>query len=71
LRHSGEGAGTVACDFRGIHREPLTGHQELFDKASKNLTAPVMQELNARVDLDKNTPAAAAKAYLQQFKLTQ
>jgi glycine betaine/choline ABC-type transport system substrate-binding protein len=28
-----------------------------------------MQELNARVDLDKDTPAAAAQAYLKQFKL--
>ena len=36
---------------------------------NKNLTAEVMQELNARVDLDKDTPAAAAAAYLKQFKL--
>jgi osmoprotectant transport system substrate-binding protein len=36
---------------------------------NKNLTAPVMQELNARVDLDKDTPAEAAAAYLKQFKL--
>ena len=28
-----------------------------------------MQELNARVDLDKDTPAEAATAYLKQFKL--
>jgi glycine betaine/choline ABC-type transport system substrate-binding protein len=28
-----------------------------------------MQELNARVDLDKDTPVAAAQAYLKQFKL--
>ena len=36
---------------------------------NKNLTAEVMQELNARVDLDKQTPAAAAAAYLKQFEL--
>jgi osmoprotectant transport system substrate-binding protein len=36
---------------------------------NKNLTAAVMQELNARVDLDKDTPAEAATAYLKQFKL--
>jgi glycine betaine/choline ABC-type transport system substrate-binding protein len=28
-----------------------------------------MQELNARVDLDKDTPEQAAQAYLKQFKL--
>jgi osmoprotectant transport system substrate-binding protein len=36
---------------------------------NKNLTARVMQELNARVDLDKETPAEAAADYLQQFDL--
>jgi osmoprotectant transport system substrate-binding protein len=36
---------------------------------NKYLTAPVMQELNARVDLDKDTPAQAAAAYLKQYKL--
>jgi osmoprotectant transport system substrate-binding protein len=40
-----------------------------IDLVNKNLTADVMQELNARVDLDKDTPAAAAQAYLKQFKL--
>jgi osmoprotectant transport system substrate-binding protein len=39
------------------------------DLVNKNLTARVMQELNARVDLDKETPAAAATDYLQQFDL--
>jgi osmoprotectant transport system substrate-binding protein len=33
------------------------------------LTVPNIQELNARVDLDKNTPADAAKAFLQSYKL--
>jgi osmoprotectant transport system substrate-binding protein len=39
------------------------------DAVNKNLTADVMQELNARVDLDKDTPQQAAQAYLKQFKL--
>ena len=39
------------------------------DAVNKNLTADVMQELNARVDLDKDTPEQAAQAYLKQFKL--
>ena len=39
------------------------------DLVNKNLTADVMQELNARVDLDKDTPEQAAQAYLKQFKL--
>jgi osmoprotectant transport system substrate-binding protein len=43
--------------------------QGTIDLVNKNLSAEVMQELNARVDLDKDTPAAAAAAYLKQFKL--
>jgi osmoprotectant transport system substrate-binding protein len=42
---------------------------KVVDAVNKNLTANVMQELNARVDLDKDTPAQAATSYLQQFKL--
>jgi osmoprotectant transport system substrate-binding protein len=40
-----------------------------IDSVNKGLTADVMQELNARVDLDKDTPEQAAQAYLKQFKL--
>jgi osmoprotectant transport system substrate-binding protein len=40
-----------------------------LDLVNENLTADVMQELNARVDLDKDTPEQAAQAYLKQFKL--
>jgi len=40
-----------------------------IDLVNKSLTADVMQELNARVDLDKDTPEQAAQAYLKQFKL--
>jgi osmoprotectant transport system substrate-binding protein len=34
-----------------------------------NLTEDVMQELNARVDIDHDTPEQAALAYLRQFNL--
>ncbi len=37
------------------------------EQVNTNLTAPVMQELNARVDLDKETPQQAAAAYLKQY----
>jgi osmoprotectant transport system substrate-binding protein len=40
------------------------------DMASKGLTDEVMQELNARVDLDKQTPADVAGQYLQESGLT-
>jgi osmoprotectant transport system substrate-binding protein len=45
--------------------------QKTIEAVNANLTAEVMQELNARVDLDKDTPAAAGAAYLKQFKLVQ
>jgi glycine betaine/choline ABC-type transport system substrate-binding protein len=38
-----------------------------IEKVQEHLTLPVMQELNARVTLDKEEPAQAAKEYLQQF----
>ncbi|MBJ7329472.1 MAG: hypothetical protein JHC95_06220 [Solirubrobacteraceae bacterium] len=40
-----------------------------LDRVNENLNADVMQELNARVDLDKETPEQAAQGYLQQFGL--
>lgn len=36
---------------------------------NQNLTEDVMQELNARVDIDHDTPEQAALAYLRQFNL--
>ena len=36
-------------------------------QVEKGLTAPVMQELNARVDIDKEKPEQAAQEYLQEF----
>jgi osmoprotectant transport system substrate-binding protein len=38
-----------------------------IDKVNAQLTAANVQELNARVDLDKKTPEEAASAYLTQF----
>jgi glycine betaine/choline ABC-type transport system substrate-binding protein len=39
--------------------------QKVIEDVQKPLTEKVMQELNARVDIDKQKPADAAKAYLQ------
>ena len=39
------------------------------DMASKGLTDEVMQELNARVDLDKSTPEEVASQYLKESGL--
>jgi len=40
---------------------------ETIEKVQEHLTLPVMQELNARVTLDKEEPAKAAEEYLKQF----
>lgn len=37
-----------------------------IEKVQKGLTLPVMQELNARVDIDKQDPAAVATEYLKE-----
>ena len=37
----------------------------------KGLTTPVLQELNSRVDLDKQKPADVAKEYLQESGYTK
>ncbi len=39
--------------------------QEVIERVQKPLTEKVMQELNARVDVDKAKPADAARQYLQ------
>ena len=41
-----------------------------MDQVNKGLTDEVMQELNARVDLDKKTPEAVAGEYLKESGLT-
>jgi glycine betaine/choline ABC-type transport system substrate-binding protein len=40
---------------------------EVVESAQSNLTLEVMQELNARVDIDKEKPEDAARAYLEEF----
>jgi glycine betaine/choline ABC-type transport system substrate-binding protein len=45
--------------------------QKVIEDIQKPLTDKVMQELNARVDIDKQKPAQAAKSYLQQAGFTK
>jgi glycine betaine/choline ABC-type transport system substrate-binding protein len=40
---------------------------ETIESVQSNLTLEVVQELNARVDIDKEDPAEAAEAYLKEF----
>ena len=40
--------------------------QEVVERVQEGLTTEVMQELNSRVDLDKEKPAAVAAAYLSE-----
>jgi osmoprotectant transport system substrate-binding protein len=44
---------------------------ETIEKVQENLTLEVMQELNARVDVDKEKPEDAAASYLQEFGYTE
>jgi len=41
-------------------------YQATIEKVQQGLTLPVMQELNARVDIDKQDPAAVATQYLKE-----
>jgi glycine betaine/choline ABC-type transport system substrate-binding protein len=41
-------------------------YQATIEKVQQGLTLPVMQELNARVDIDKQDPAAVAEQYLKE-----
>jgi glycine betaine/choline ABC-type transport system substrate-binding protein len=45
--------------------------QKVIEQVQKPLTEKVMQELNARVDIDKQKPEQAAKSYLQQAGFTK
>ena len=45
--------------------------EELVGQVNEGLTAEAMQELNARVDLDKETPDEVAGAYLSETGLVQ
>ena len=42
-------------------------YQETIEKVQGDLSLEVMQELNARVDIDREKPAQAAQEYLQEF----
>jgi glycine betaine/choline ABC-type transport system substrate-binding protein len=42
-----------------------------IEKVQKGLTLPVMQELNARVDIDKKTPEQVAGEYLSETGLVE
>ncbi len=42
-------------------------YQSTIEKVQGNLSLEVMQELNARVDIDKEKPEQAAQEYLQEF----
>jgi osmoprotectant transport system substrate-binding protein len=44
--------------------------QDVAEQVQEGLTAEVMQELNARVDLDKKTPEQVAGEYLKESGLT-
>jgi osmoprotectant transport system substrate-binding protein len=63
------------------YNSTLVVRQDVSDKAGEDLgktvkilqeqlTAENMQELNARVDLDKKSPSQVAKEYLQETGLT-
>jgi glycine betaine/choline ABC-type transport system substrate-binding protein len=41
-------------------------YQATIEKVQQGLTLPVMQELNARVEIDKQAPAAVATQYLKE-----
>jgi glycine betaine/choline ABC-type transport system substrate-binding protein len=45
--------------------------EEVVGRVSEGLTNEVMQELNARVDLDKKTPAQVAEEYLRESGLIE
>jgi glycine betaine/choline ABC-type transport system substrate-binding protein len=44
---------------------------KIVAQVQQDLSTKVMQELNSRVDLDKEKPAAVAREYLQQFGYTE
>jgi osmoprotectant transport system substrate-binding protein len=45
--------------------------EDAVAQATRGLTVPVMQELNARVDLDKKTPKQVASEYLKESGLVE
>ena len=53
----------------GRRRRPGPDYEKTIVQVQKGLTLPVMQELDARVELEKQTPKAAAAAYLEVGRL--
>ena len=54
-----------------VYEEAGLDLPEVVGKLQEGLTAPVIQELNARVDLDKKTPEQVAGEYLSETGLVQ
>ncbi len=54
-----------------IARAAGPGLPRLLDRLQRGLTDRTMRELNARVDLDKETPAQAAEGYLRETGLVR
>jgi osmoprotectant transport system substrate-binding protein len=54
-----------------VYEEAGLDLPEVVGKVQEGLTAPVIQELNARVDLDKKTPEQVAGEYLSETGLVQ
>ncbi len=48
-----------------VVKEAGPDYQATIEKVQQNLTLPVIQELNSRVDIDKQKPEDVAKEYLQ------
>ena len=51
---------------QGVVKKAGPDFAKTIEKVQSGLTLPVMQELNARVDIDKQTPADVAKEYLKE-----
>jgi glycine betaine/choline ABC-type transport system substrate-binding protein len=49
----------------GVVQKAGPDYQATIEKVQQGMTLPVIQELNARVDIDKETPALAAQQYLK------
>ena len=46
-------------------------YEATITKVQQGLSIPVMQELDARVDIDKETPSQVASEYLKESGYTQ
>ena len=61
-------------DFRDVRDEVADklgqDGQSIITNVQKYMTEEIMQELNARVDVDKDEPATVAADYLKNFGFT-